>query len=463
MNVISRGIRNAFRNLIRTFSIILILGLSIGLALSMLLARQGVTDKISSVKSSIGNTITISPAGSRGFEGGGQALTTSQMDKVRSINDVVSVADSLNDRLTTDNTSLKSAIDAGSLGSRRANDSGVGFMVAPDGARRFGGGSTSQVTRTFTPPVVVTGVDMLTSSAYGADNVNFTSGSPFNPSSGGNIALVGKSLAEKNNLKVGSTFKAYGTDIKVAGIYDTGNTFANGGLVIPLSTLQKLSNQPNAITSATVTVDSIDNIDSVSNTIKQTLGSTADVTTGEETAKQAVAPLESVKTISMFSLIVAVIAGGVIIFLTMMMIVRERRREIGVMKAIGSSNARTMFQFMTEAVTLTVLGMVIGIIIGTAAASPITKLLVNNSSNTSQNQISQDNSAGPEARGGGLRRNFTRLGSNSLTNVKDVQVATGWSVFGYGFGAAILIAIIGSAVPAYSISRIRPAEVMRTD
>ena len=40
MNVISRGIRNAFRNTIRTFSIIVILGLSIGLSLGMLIATS---------------------------------------------------------------------------------------------------------------------------------------------------------------------------------------------------------------------------------------------------------------------------------------------------------------------------------------------------------------------------------------------------------------------------------------
>ena len=37
-----------------------------------------------------------------------------------------------------------------------------------------------------------------------------------------------------------------------------------------------------------------------------------------------------------------VVAGAIIIFLTMMMIVRERRREIGVLKAIGASNVNVV-------------------------------------------------------------------------------------------------------------------------
>ena len=40
MNAVSRGVRNAFRNATRTTSIILILGLTIGLSFVMLIAHR---------------------------------------------------------------------------------------------------------------------------------------------------------------------------------------------------------------------------------------------------------------------------------------------------------------------------------------------------------------------------------------------------------------------------------------
>jgi len=459
MNPVSRGIRNAFRNSIRTFSIVVILGLSVGLALSMLVARQAVQEKIDSVKTSIGNTVSIAPAGVQGFQGGGEPLTNDQLSKVETVSHVTKVTKTLSDRLTSDTSNLTSAIDAGSLGNRQAGNSGVGFQAPPQiGNQQSGGDSSQQITRTFTPPVIVTGInDLSNASAYGGDTVTYTSGQALEPTKDEDVAVVGKALAEKNNLSIGSTFTAYSKTVKVVGIYDTGNTFSNAGLIMSLSALQRLSSQPNDVTSATATVDSIDNIDSAVTAIKSTLGDAADVTNSQESAKSTIAPLENVKSISLFSLLGALVAGSVIILLTMMMIVRERRREIGVMKAIGSSNLKTMFQFMSEAVTLTLLGLVVGLVIGIAAANPITKVLVNNS--TSSSNSSQAASARGPGGGGGVRG----FGRNGLTSIQNVKASVGLDILGYGIGSAFIIAIVGSALPALFISKIRPAEVMRAE
>lgn len=461
MNVLTRGVRNAFRNTIRTFSIVLILGLSIGLALAMLVARSAVQDKITTVKSSIGNTVSISPAGARGFEGGGEPLTSDDIAKVAAVEHVTGVTSTLSDRLTTSNSDLESAVDAGTLGNRQANNNGIDIQVPPSGGQMSGGSSNSsssaQVTRTFTPPVTITGTNVLTATTYGGSSVTFTSGEAIDVSKDENVAVVGKALAEKNSLSVGSTFQAYDTAITVKGIYDAGNTFANNGVIMSLAAVQRLSDQAGSVTSATATVDLIDNVEAATSDITTVLGDSADVVNNQETASQAIEPLESVKTISTFSLIGAVIAGAVIILLTMVMIVRERRREIGVYKAIGASNIKIMFQFVSEAITLTLLAMIVGVIIGAAAANPLTDVLVNNSTSSSQ-------TAAPNMiRGGGPGGAIRGFGNNALGNVRNVQADVGFEILVYGFGAAILIAVIGSALPALLISRVRPAEVMRAE
>jgi putative ABC transport system permease protein len=464
MNVLTRGIRNAFRNVIRTFSLVVILGLSVGLSLAMLVAYQAVGKKIDSVKSSVGNTVSISPAGVRGFEGGGNALTEAQLASISKLANVASVTESLSDRLTTTNTNLISAVDAGSLGQRNAGNSGQSFSfrggdgMPPAGAGDSSStGSTGTVTRTFTPPVTVVGTSNPSDVASTLGGTfTLKSGKTFDAGSSSNVAVVGTSLATKNNLKVGSTFTAYGATITVVGIFDSGSTFGNNQLIMPLKTVQTLSAQAGAITSATVNVDSITNVESVTAATKKALGTAADVTNAAAQAETTIAPLENIQTISLYSLIGAVAAGAIIILLTMIMIVRERRREIGVLKAIGASNLKIMYQFMAEAITLTLLGSIVGIVIGVVAGNPITKLLVNNSTNSTTTQMGMG--AG-RSLGRGAGRGFGGL-QNSVTNIHG---AVGWSIILYGLAAAIIIALVGSALASFFIAKIRPAEVMRAE
>jgi len=435
MSFIARGAKNAFRNPIRTGSIVIILGLSVGLAITMLLARQAVDNRINSVKSSIGNTINISPAGAQGFEGGGEPLTDAQVTKISQTAHVTSVVSQLQSRLASTDTNLVSSVDAGTLGRRN----------------RFGGG-TGSGGGSFTPPVTATGTTDATTSQ--GTVIKLTSGTTINAAGSDNVALIGAALATKNNLAVGSTFTAFGTPVTVSGIYDTGTRFGGNTVLFPLATLQRLSSQAGDVTSATVKVDSITNLAATTAALKTTLGDAADVTSAQDTSDQALAPLENIKGITLFSLIGALVAGGVITFLTMLMIVRERRREIGVFKAIGASNYKIVTQFVSEAMVLTLLGSLVGVIAGALVSNSVVKVLV--SSNTAT--AATGGFGGGMRGGGGFGRAILGGGQNVINNI---HTAIGFETLLYGLLGAVIIAVLGSAIPAYLISKVRPAEVMR--
>lgn len=451
MGTIKRGIKNAFRNSIRTFSIILILALSVGLALTMLLSLQAVQGKIDSVKSSIGNFITVSPAGARGFEGGGEPLTTTEVNAIKNTSHVTSVTPSINARMTSDDTNLVSSIDPGTLGRR-----GFGFAF-----RDRNGNSTPPAN--FTLPVSALGTtDPSSLQAAGGGKTTLTSGSMINGVSSDDIALVGTSLATKNNLKVGSTFTAFGQTITVSGIFDSGNQFSNASVVFPLATLQSLSGQADQVDSILVQADSITDVQAVSDSLKNTLGSKADVVSQQDSSSMALTPLESIKNISLYSLIGSLAAGAVIVLLIMVMIVRERRREIGVLKAIGASDFRIVGQFMTESLVFTILGAAIGTVLGAVFSNSVTQLLVSNASSAIQSAA--PNGSGFTRTGGGIGRGLQIIsnGANprSLLNLKS---SVDYHILLYGLGAAILIAILGSAIPAYLTAKVRPAEVLRSE
>jgi putative ABC transport system permease protein len=118
MSTLRRGARNVFRNPIRTIAVVAILGISLGMIVVMMTARRAVEQRITEVKANIGNTITISPAGARGFLGGGEALTTAQLTAVSAISHVTRVDAIIDAQLGSSDTNLQSGIEAGSLGGR---------------------------------------------------------------------------------------------------------------------------------------------------------------------------------------------------------------------------------------------------------------------------------------------------------------------------------------------------------
>ncbi len=471
MSVTTRGVKNAFRNTIRSISITAILALTIALALVMLLSLKAVQARIDDVKANVGNTITVSPAGARGFQGGGEPLTAAEIKKIQDTAHVKSVTSTLQDRWITEgqtaptrpdgstdasgSTSLQSAIDPGTLGNRNNGNT--------EGGATVGGNFPAN----FSLPVTVTGTTAPGSTVVSdVNSFKLTEGETIDGSSSDYVALVGKALAKKNNLTVGSTFTAYDQTITVKGIYDTGNTFTNAGVIMPLPALQKLSSQTGDVTSAIVTVDSVDHLDATVSALEKKLGDSADVVSDASASADTLSSLDNVKTIATYSLVGALVAGSVIIFLSMLMIVRERRREIGVLKAIGSSNAKISWQFVSEALTLTGMAAVVGVVAGVILSNPVLDALVSSSSNTSNGPTFSAGPGGPPGGGGGpvrigggLTRGFTQFG-DVLSNV---QAHVGFSILLYGLLAAVLIAIIGTAFPSWLIAKIRPAEVMRTE
>jgi putative ABC transport system permease protein len=171
----------------------------------------------------------------------------------------------------------------------------------------------------------------------------------------------------------------------------------------------------------------------------------------------ALSSLEGIEAVASYSLAGALVSAAAILFLIMLMIVRERRQEIGVLKAIGASNFKVVKQFIFEALTFTLIAGLLGIGVGIIFSNPVLEVLVN--SNTTTTVADAAVGIGSERGPGAVMRGAAATSDQSA--LENITAVVNYELIVYGLGAAIAIAIIGSAVPSWLIAKVRPAEAMR--
>ncbi|HEY8700545.1 MAG TPA: FtsX-like permease family protein [Arthrobacter sp.] len=487
MSVLARSVGNAFRNKVRTAAVVAVLAVAIGLALAMLVANQAVGAKVQELNASVGTVLTVNPAGGQGFDGGGEPLTSAQAATAATVPNVTSVVGTKALRLnnaaaaaaqaaaaqagagqggpggggqggpggssaTSLTTSLTSAIDAGTLGNRN---------------QAANGSSTSQaVPRSL--PITATGIGAEVDSTGKA--LVLTAGTGLGDYTAASTnALLGTTLAEKNNLTVGSTFTINDQTFTVAGLFDAGTTFGNNALYVTLPEAQTLAALPDELSSMIVTVNSMENVDAAKTALQSALGTDkADVTQGQRNLETAVSSLDSVKNISMIAFIAALGTAGLIILLIMVMLVRERRREIGVLKAIGAPNRTIGTQFVLEALVLVAMGSAVGAAVASFASGSIATALISTNTSTTTAAGTAGRAAGGAGfpaggagfpGGAGLPSGGPFGGASQL--LTSVTASASPEVIAAGIAAVFGVAIIGALVPALLTARIRPIEVLR--
>ncbi|MCX6003445.1 MAG: FtsX-like permease family protein [Chloroflexi bacterium] len=439
MRLLRRSILNLFRSPVRTGVVVAILAVSLGLALTMFEVHAATASQLGSISGQIGTEIQVRPAGFFGFEGGGEPLPQEEIDKLETIAHVVSVQESTTANYTANYTgdSLVSAIEEGTLGRFG------GAMV--NGSTSVPGNSQNQQDMRMAIQVMGLDPDTQTPTLTGGGTISIVEGRYFTADEiDADVMVIGQSLAEKNSLQIGSTVDIEGTSVEIIGIYDSGQVFGNNMLVMPISTVQRLFSLDGA-TSVTVTADDVDNVDAVVTGIRQIFDEeTADVTTAKDMYSRISGSVSNAGSSSQTGMIVAFVVAGVIILLSVVLTVRQRIREIGVLKAIGASNWQIGIQFGLETLIISLVASIVGACLTFLLAQNVAKLFVSGSAGQ----------MGGGFGGGGMMFGGTIAGIN---------VAVSPQVFLIALVTALVLAIAASTIPVWYIARVRPAEVLRNE
>lgn len=185
-------------------------------------------------------------------------------------------------------------------------------------------------------------------------------------------SLFGSSQALGENIKIkDKTFRVIGV---IAPKGQLGFLNVDKLVAIPYSTAQKYILGINYFNEIAAQADDEKNLAKTVEDIKLTLRESHDITdpskddfhiiTPESAAQRAGVVTGILTTLLVSIAAISLVVGGIGIMNIMLVSVTERTREIGLRKALGASGKDILTQFLLEAVMLTALGGIFGILLG---------------------------------------------------------------------------------------------------
>jgi putative ABC transport system permease protein len=102
------------------------------------------------------------------------------------------------------------------------------------------------------------------------------------------------------------------------------------------------------------------------------------VVTDEAGYKKVVGPVEGLARVTNTFLIVVLILGSIVLILLSTLAIRERKYEIGVLRAMGMKKVKVAFGLLTEMLVITVICLMLGLGVGLAASQPVADSLLTN-------------------------------------------------------------------------------------
>ncbi len=250
------------------------------------------------------------------------------------------------------------------------------------------------------------------------------------------VAVIGPTVAAnlfESVNPVGKKIRIGNAPYTIIGVLESKGQSSGGQdqddtVLIPLTTAQERLVGITYVRSINVQVSDADKMDEVQSNIEKLLRQRHRIRTGAEddfNVRNLTTLMETMtSTTTMITLLLGAIAGislivgGVGIMNITLASVTERTREIGIRKAIGATYSNIMLQFLIESTMISIIGGIIGILIGIIAAQAISKF-----------------------------GNFTTVIS--------------WVSIAASFGFALFVGIFFGMLPARKAARLDPIDALR--
>jgi putative ABC transport system permease protein len=177
-------------------------------------------------------------------------------------------------------------------------------------------------------------------------------------------ALIGADVKNKLHLGLNQTITINGSTFKATGILEPTGSQDDAIVFIPLEQAQKLFGKPNQLSVIEVAALCYDC--PIEEIVRQTSEKipNAKVTAIKQTIESKMHTVHRFENFSFGISIVVLIVGALIVFTNMTASVNERRREIGVFRAIGFRQSSIMKIILTEAIITSSIAGLLGFFAG---------------------------------------------------------------------------------------------------
>ncbi|HHT9145482.1 MAG TPA: ABC transporter permease [Candidatus Wunengus sp. YC61] len=186
-------------------------------------------------------------------------------------------------------------------------------------------------------------------------------------------ALVGAVAAKRLNKVQGDKINVRGEEFRICGVFQSMNLLEESGIIVPLSTLQKIKKTPDKITAINLRLDyggslkmSQEQRQDISKQVQEKISSEFGDLEVKDVQDFVSTPFAVVFSFTWAISVVVFIIVVMGIINTMSTAVLERRKEIGILLAIGWRKYRIVILVLLEAAIYGLLGGIIGIILGCA-------------------------------------------------------------------------------------------------
>lgn len=182
-------------------------------------------------------------------------------------------------------------------------------------------------------------------------------------------AVITRSLAREFGVEVGDTLTlptAIGlSDLTIVGILPEQILPGNEVVLVPLAEAQRLTNMADKINVVDANLDSMEEArrNEIQQNVLAAIGDTYKIG-ALEAGSEILTNIRNAQSIFNLMGFLALVMGGFIIFNTFRTIIAERRRDIGMLRALGANRSTIRWLILTEGLLQGIIGTALGLVFG---------------------------------------------------------------------------------------------------